>query len=190
MLRNIIRLLSFTLLATFMATPHSELVIGPDSIVFPNGSVVSGCPDSQQLEYQLVGFTSTTHRGDSGIIHFNRECNIVFPGTRLCAIREIIETINPPSTGLANDYAWVHSESVLASGYAGLSVANLIVDHSGVLTNIDANAISCAGWSYAGPGAIGFTVDTNTGSIGGQTCTNEHRISCCGLVGVTAYSPP
>ena len=69
--------------------------------------VMSAPPLGPPARFQLVGFTSTTHTGDEGVLRFTLACQAEFAGSRMCSSQEVLDTTDVPS-GLGG-YAWVRT---------------------------------------------------------------------------------
>jgi hypothetical protein len=102
---------------------------------------------------QYVGVTDGTFDGAQGIFTYNRACHEAHPGSRMCTSQEIMSTVNPPVVGNPDEMAWVRPVYQPTGG-------TYHVDVSGVF-----DAQTCAGWSQAANGYIGFVVQLDTGSF-------------------------
>ena len=71
-------------------------------------SLVLALPAAAQQacsDFELVGFTSTAHLGNEGVLAFTLACQADFADSRMCTSVEVMQTVNVPS-GLSSD-AWV-----------------------------------------------------------------------------------
>ena len=125
-------------------------------------ALFAGCEDnggsSGEEEFVLVGFTSTTHLGDTGVLGFTQACNAEFSDSRMCTSVEVMETVDVPG-GLSGD-AWVRPVNLTgldASGQSGVR--------------------SCFGWSNR-DGAFGLSV-SGSGQFGVGFCDTPQPVSCC-----------
>lgn len=120
------------------------------------------------LRFQLVGFTSTLHLGDTGVLGFTLACQAEFPGSRMCTSAEVVETTNVPAT--LSGEAWVRPSIKAANG-------GLVFDESGVA---EAWITGCQGWSSTSStnGFLGLTVD-DAGRFRDADCAPPRPVSCC-----------
>lgn len=117
---------------------------------------------AQTNPYQLVGFTSATFTGDTGVLGFTQSCQAQFgAAARMCTSLEVSQTVVVPS-GLSGD-AWVLPRADVASATENES---------------------CNGWSAqsGAQGSItGLAVDASGGFPGGR-CDIARSVSCCAPV--------
>ena len=120
--------------------------------------------------FQLVGFTTTTHLGNTGVLGFTAACQAEFPESRMCSSQEILSTTVLPSS--LSGKAWVQP-TILPGD------VNNVIDASGVRSNVF--GISCDGWSTIG--FTGLTVDGG-GSFNSSlaACVIPRSVSCCAVV--------
>jgi hypothetical protein len=119
--------------------------------------------------FQLIGFTSTLHLGDTGVLGFTLACQAEFPGSRMCTSQEVMETTSLPES-LAGD-AWVRPV-VTGDKYGA-------IDASGVR----AEDLSCSGWSNANGSTAAGLIVSESGSIRVTPgCEDPRAVSCCWLL--------
>lgn len=129
--------------------------------------------------FELKGFTTTTVRGDSGVLVMTSRCAEAFPGSRMCTSREVLETRNVPTISSNND-AWVRPN--FTSVATGGSANTVALDESGVPTISSsvtgtAEDMSCRGWIATAN--QGLVVSRN-GSFRLNSCGNNRPVACCG----------
>jgi hypothetical protein len=130
---------------------------GPQGAPGPQGPAGSGAP-----VFQLVGFTTATYRGDTGVLGLTLACQAEFPQARICRSAEIIATIDIPT--LSGTDAWV-----LPTPVAGTQ--NSVVDGaSGIFLPNYADACNT--------GNFGFIVHAN-GIFSPDVCTHQRPVACC-----------
>jgi hypothetical protein len=140
-----------------------------DQPVEVTGAVeVSNLPSpSAPARFQLVGFTSATFTGGTGVLGFTLACQAEFPASRMCTSVEVMETIQLPLE-MPVASAWLRpvfqgtSSPLDASGIAG--------------TAID---LSCNSWRATN--GSGLSVNS-AGQIEFAGCVNPYQIACCALV--------
>ena len=99
-------------------------------------------------------------RGDSGFYHMNNACNEVFEGSRLCTLREVVQSSVQPSYPSEGVQMWVWDETVNPN-------------------------TACAGWQ-GGPSGIpvdypeyGGVVIDPSGNISTAFCNQTMFVACC-----------
>ena len=122
--------------------------------------------------FQLVGFTSDTFTGDTGVLGFTLACQQVFDGSRMCMSTEVMETVTVPAS--LTGAAWVRPMFV---SFFGAGTQNLAKDASG-RTSLNGR-LSCVGWEDEN--AAGLRVDSH-GAFSTSNCTNAHSVACCAPV--------
>jgi len=118
-----------------------------------------------------VGVTTSTWNGFTGVVLFNIACNNEFPGSRMCNVKEILETVNPPLNAFP------------PSGPGGAWVQPSIEDPLGKLSG----GSNCSNWSFLdNPDDIGTVIYTELpdfniryGEIGAGNCGFELHVPCC-----------
>ena len=135
-------------------------------------------PPTAAARYQLVGFTAATLSGQSGVLALTLACQLEFPGSRMCASREVIETVSIPDNLNLTGMAWVRPSFVPHT-----SPGDLVVDASGFSNSVYRGSLSCGGWApQAGSGSdlgLSLTVD---GSFRESACQLPIAVSCCAPV--------
>jgi hypothetical protein len=130
-------------------------------------ALFAGCEDnggsSGEEEFVLVGFTSTTHLGDTGVLGFTQACNAEFSDSRMCTSVEVMETVDVPG-GLSGD-AWVRPV-LLGAGSSSFGL-----DASGLI------GTSCFGWQEGGSSS-GLSV-SGSGQFGAGQCSTPLAVACC-----------
>jgi len=121
-----------------------------------------------QEDCQLVGFTTATADGDTGVLGMTGLCQAEFPGSRMCTTVEIAET------------------RVLPTGLAGSAWVRPVFDGEGfeAVVGVKNEELACRGWSDAT--SKGLTVDPNGSFFHGaipEGCNNLHAVSCCACSG-------
>ena len=136
---------------------------------------------AQTPTFRLVGFSQTTARGDTGILHLNGICHSEFPGSRMCTSAEVVATVDPPMT-INSNFAWVHTTIVASSGYF-----NSLFDTTGKLLSLDqAVSPNCDGWSYPNTTTVAITTDTGAAIL--RSCADANRVACCGRFTHTIFA--
>ncbi len=116
--------------------------------------------------FELVGFTSTTHTGDMGVLGATLACQAEYTDSRMCNSVEVMQTVNVPS-GLAGA-GWVRPVFVPTVGTYSL-------DASGARGSAD--SLTCDGWTANGAGAGLHANDS--GGIYPVSCAIPIAIACC-----------
>lgn len=115
--------------------------------------------------FQLVGFTTATFDGATGVLGFTQACQAEFTGSRFCTTEEVMDTVTVPG-GLVGD-AWVRP--VFApTGQPGL------LDASGILV------LTCEGWLNAE--SVGIAVTPTGGFLNNMPCSVARPVACCAPV--------
>jgi hypothetical protein len=150
-------------------------------------SVLLG-PPVAQAEHELVGFTSATMTGDTGVLGFTLACQAEFGSTaRMCDSLEVMRTTNVPS-GLSGT-AWVRPVFQpmgfgMSSTSSGTVTRSMSMDASGIRATILGD-LTCYGWAIAGDD--GLTVDAN-GGFGRTGCPTLQSVACCTPVAEAAVA--
>ena len=123
--------------------------------------------------FELVGFTSSTHLGDVGVLGATLACQVEFTDSRMCNSVEVMQTIDVPS-GLAGD-AWVRSIlGQKGTGDGAYDVPSGVVD--------DFINLTCAGWTTADPAVgepdFGLVVSA-AGGFTAESCADPRPVACC-----------
>jgi len=120
-----------------------------------------GTPGGQSAtQFVLKGITNTKATGDEGMGRFSQLCaEEVDPNSRFCPSKEVLQSINPFPSPLAEPI-WVHPESPLDGDYTMGSSA------------------SCNGWSLATNNA-GYVLKLQ-GISDGLACATPRPAACCG----------
>jgi len=114
---------------------------------------------------QLVGFTTATLKGDSGVLAFTAACQNDFDApARMCKSTEVLETVVRPAS--LTGTAWVLPVIVPVTNGT---------DASGAFAGSPA-ALSCNAWSEGG--GTGLSVDA-TGAMQPRDCGNTLSVACC-----------
>jgi hypothetical protein len=131
-------------------------------------ALFAGCEDnggsSGEEEFVLVGFTSTTHLGDTGVLGFTQACQAEFSDSRMCTSVEVMETVDVPG-GLSGD-AWVRPVNLTGRDSFGFGF-----DASGV------SGRSCDGWNNQST-VLGLSV-SGSGQFGVGQCSTPLAVACC-----------
>lgn len=113
----------------------------------------------------LVGFSSNTYTGDSGIFAFNRSCNFTFPGSVMCDTEQIVKTANSPDPApIYGTAAWVRPS---------------LADPGKILTS---SLDDCDNWTTQNGGGLalyGEGVSTYYGHIKNAPCDSSLPVACC-----------
>jgi hypothetical protein len=112
--------------------------------------------------FQLVGFTSATYQGNTGVLGLTFACQAEFPHARMCTSAEIIATTNVPT--LSGSYAWVRP--MLVPGTLG----TLVDATSGI--SAGSEGLSCD------QSGAGLTVSAN-GTFRDFPCATQWPVACC-----------
>ena len=143
--------------------------------------VVNLPPASAPPRWQLVGFTSTSHTGDAGVLAFTVACQAELGAvSRMCTSQEVLDTVTVP--GSLTGSAWVRPAFVPVSvAVYGLQRAiQTALDASG-LTGSGPGDLNCNGWATAGSSTSGLAVSA-TGSFTKSACNQTIAVACCALV--------
>ena len=134
-------------------------------------------------DFELVGFTSTTHLGDVGVLGATLACQDDYIDSRMCTSVEVMNTVNVP-LGLTGS-AWVRPVFVPPAMNGGSSVQHAMssTDASGAIAPDDTRArsynLSCSGWGTSSSLRTGLSVDS-TGAFGvSNECENLLSVACC-----------
>lgn len=136
-------------------------------------NVVSAVPCEAPARFQYVGWSSSLHYGDEGILSYTRACQATFGlDARMCNTIEVMETVDTPILSTVY-FGWVRP----------VLIGNGFTDASGISASTD--NLTCNGWtarSY-GPGEFlyGMIVDSN-GRFKNLFCDTPRRIACCSPV--------
>jgi len=139
-------------------------------------------PEPGPMRWQLVGFTSTSHTGDSGVLALTAACQAdLGAASRMCTSEEVLDTVTLPAALSGN--AWVRPvyQPFVIRDYNG--TYSSFLDASGRIYTSSFHSqrtISCAGWS-AGDGT-GLSVDGSGRFLTTNNCVDPHPIACCALV--------
>jgi hypothetical protein len=131
-------------------------------------SLVLALPAAAQQacsDFELVGFTSTTHLGTEGVLGFTLACQADYADSRMCTSVEVMQTVNVPA-GMSGE-AWVRPVFLGGSTASGVT---------GVVENL-----TCGSWSGYGDGSSAMTVNSSGGFYGGQhNCLSTAlAVACC-----------
>ena len=120
--------------------------------------------------FELVGFTSSMHLGNEGVLELTLACQNDYVDSRMCTSVEVMQTVNVPG-GLSGD-AWVRPVFVPNGGASGTA------DASGTTTT-SPFSLTCGGW--AGISSFGLSVNSNGGfnTESGNCNTTPLAIACC-----------
>ncbi len=136
--------------------------------------LVAGCgvPDhtaSAGAAHRLVGFTEAQQPGNVRLFGLTQACQAEFPGSRVCASVEVLQTTAIPS-GLEGN-AWVRPTYVS-------SIDRSVVDASGLVL-LGGPPSNCDQWK--GTASTGIVVDADgTFHSGSEArCTDPHPVACC-----------
>ena len=134
-------------------------------------------PSVAHAQPQLVGFTSTSVGGHSGMLTMTAACQAEFgPNTRICLSEEVMRTTLVPS--LPSGFAWV-MPSFQAFQDAS-STSRQALDASGVQSD-PFFEMTCEGWGGAdvlGLSSRGLTVKAS-GGFSLRECTTSRPVACC-----------
>ncbi len=131
----------------------------------------------QAAEFELVGNTVATFNGAGGLLNFNSDCAVDFPGSRMCTSEEVMGTIDPPTVSRSS---WVRPTFVPTSD-------GVNSDISGIQASTPGN-LSCKGWIVPGVlihGLFVSPVPGPTGSIRFGPCDAFRAVACCAPVPVS-----
>lgn len=127
---------------------------------------------SPTLRFQLVGFTSTTYTGDTGVLGFTLACQAEFPGSRMCTTEEVMETTLVPAN--PSSEAWVRPAF---QGYSD----PIALDASGFRAH--PHELSCRGWASASSSTyFGIYLDSSGHIKDSGACSQPRSVSCCALL--------
>ena len=132
---------------------------------------MSGLASPESPRLQLVGFTSAVYDGNlGGVLGSTQRCQIDFPGSRMCTIEEIQETLDLPAP--IADFAWMEPRSSSCRG-------DLIINDMDVASpQWTCNALDApcrmvvgadTGVSFESTGSVGFKL----------SCSVKQPIACC-----------
>lgn len=127
---------------------------------------------SPSLRFQLAGFTSTLHLGDTGVLGLTLACQAEFPGSRMCTSEEVMETTSVPAT--LSGEAWVRPVYGAAmDDYRFLETASGHLGYPG-------NSLACRGWTMGNE--TGLFLDAAGRLFGSGQCSQPRAVSCCALL--------
>ncbi len=144
-------------LVTALIVPLAAQAHSPDSCP---------APEPAPMRWQLVGFTSSTLLGDSGVLNKTLACQQDFVGSRMCSSTEVLETVAVP-LGLVGS-AWVRPSFAPFHGVGTLVSA---LDVSGYATSV--TNLTCRTSAFVMTASGDFTI---------SQCANELAVACCALV--------
>lgn len=134
-------------------------------------SLVLALPASAQQacsDFELVGFTSTTHLGGTGVLGLTVACQAEFSDSRMCTSVEVMQTVNVPG-GLTGN-AWVRPVFVP-------TIDTRTSDASGVESSGSTTPyLTCNGWTGA---FQGLTVNSDGGFSKVDCATTPLAVACC-----------
>jgi hypothetical protein len=135
----------------------------------------------QVKQFQLVGFSNGTLRGDAGVFRMATRCQADYEASRMCTSEEVMDTVIVPSLPNGTT-AWVRpSIKPVASGDLTISM-----DASGADSTLnngsDTADLTCMGWNQR-DNVRGLTVN-DSGGFSTQPCDFQRRIACCSLITV------
>ncbi len=111
-------------------------------------------------QMSLVGFTTALTSNNNGeFTKLSQLCYAEFADSRICNIKEALETVNPPALG-ASEKAWVMSNGVIAvsAGSGSISILDSI---------IGVGSTNCLSFNSTGK---------TSGACNG---TDQYRVACC-----------
>ena len=103
------------------------------------------------LRFQLVGFTSQAIQADAGVLEMTLACQTEFPGTRVCAYREVADTVSVPAS--LTGEGLVHANDPPAFGFP---------------------------FDCMEGGSSAFVVSP-AGKLSSSSCVEFHVVACCAL---------
>ena len=124
------------------------------------------------MSLQLVGFSSATFTGNTGVLDFTLACQAEFPESRMCNSVEVMETIRVP--GDLSGHGWVRP---VFQPVAGAGFAMFALDAAGG-TTLEVGKLSCRSWRAND--LMGLTVDAS-GSFVSRDCDVDRAVACCAL---------
>lgn len=132
--------------------------LNPDFPIVPVIPVPATAIDTGS--FQLVGFTTTTHPGNRGILNLTLACQEEFESSRICSAEEIVQTVAIPEA-LGAGHAWVRSAEPTVR-----------------------NSQDCMGWTSDSSQATGMAISVGpcTACYGGfrlRTCNEPLQVACC-----------
>lgn len=114
--------------------------------------VVNPPTPAAQPRFQLAGFSSGTIAANVGVIAMGRVCAVDFPASRLCSLREVIETTSFPNE--LQGVGWVREE----------------------IEGTSDRSLNCGAWSDSS--SIHRTISAD-GRLGGEFCHSTVPVACC-----------
>ena len=145
--------------------PDPQHVVGTVNVGnLPVVQQVSGAVEVSNLtacsgEVRLVGFTSATLPGNSGMFGFTQACQVEFPGSRMCTVTEAARTASIPDlSGSNGSQAWVDTDTASNSA-----------------------SVNCDGWTLLSSSGTAHSV-THTGQRVFSRCDTVHSVACCAPV--------
>ena len=178
--------LFLTILLTALIVPLAAHAQAPKQVEVINDplavEVVNPAPPSPPVRWQLVGFTSTSYTGDTGVLAFTVACQAEFEaGSRMCTSEEVLNTVTVP-TALSGS-AWVRPvyQPFNAEEDSTSTVTTRVLDASGRIAGSTVlRGLSCTGWSDGG--GTGLSVDGSGRFLTTNNCDDPHPVACCALV--------
>jgi hypothetical protein len=132
-------------------------------------------------QFQLVGFSSSSMKGSSGIFRMTEACQVDFEASRICTSEEVMNTVTIPELSAQN--AWVRP----AIKPIGAGVISIMADASGS-DSADGRSsslpgdLTCRGWTTNND-YRGLTV-SNKGGFLTQKCDAGRPVACCAMIRV------
>jgi len=108
--------------------------------------------------FQLVGFTTTTMNGGSGVFTFTAACQAEFPGSRMCTITEATRITEIPDLSNGTYLAWADTDE---PGFSSTE--------------------SCGGWGATYQGWTGTAI-SELGRRHFVLCEESWSVACCAPV--------
>lgn len=125
-----------------------------------------------QIGYK--GLTAIKRNGAGGIATFNADCHKAFPGSRICRVRDVVESYPAPTPA---QQAWLLAVPV-ASLNGSVTLANGDVANPDKLNCRSSLLSSKPSFSYADSSARAKTLGTD-GAIINASCDSALVVACC-----------
>lgn len=132
-----------------------------------------------QAEHELVGFTTSTAKGDHRVANMTGLCQADFGSSaRMCNDQEILQTTNWPA-GLSGS-GWVRPD--IRGGTELNGTPNIVIGVGASGFQGDPLTLSCNNFSEGTGSGVGLLYSAPGGLLPafvGKSCADQHPIACC-----------
>jgi len=127
--------------------------------------------------FQFVGLTTDSFHGAHGLLNYGQECQLDFPGSRMCTTGDMLSTSVIP-TDPARDLAWIRPNIIAAHWNVTGWIA---LDLSGI--SVAPDNMNCTRWqSNSNQGLALQTGTSKYGVVELADCSSILPVTCCAQV--------